>query len=197
MRTTILATTFNGTKITPTIEWFVEKGSNAVLDEDIYKELKAKEFESKKSIQDLKEAQGYSIGKLEFAQNISKTNNSGYVFGMKLASREASFGDLGFSDFLGGVSQVLQNSPDYNTFKAYMTNPTMAQKLLNTAPKDLNYPGSRTNFKTKFVYEVPLFTGYKIKYAKEIAKLQIKAKEFKFNRDKNTLAIEEIGRAHV
>jgi len=129
-------------------------------------ELKAKKLNIDKAEAQLKEAKGYDWGKLIFSEEVSRTNNAMYVFGMKLESREATFRDFGFSDFLGGVSQVLQNSPDYNTFKAYMTNPAMAQKLLNTAPKDLNYPGSRTNFKTKFVYEVPLFTGFKLKYAK-------------------------------
>jgi outer membrane protein len=43
---------------------------------------------------------------------------------------------------------------------------------------------------TRFVYEFPLFTGFKIKYAKKITELQIKAKKFKFQRDKNKLAVE-------
>ena len=71
------------------------------------KELKAKEYESKKSIEDLKEAQGYKKGKLEFSEQISRTNNAGYVFGMKLASREASFADFGFSDFLTPIKSLL------------------------------------------------------------------------------------------
>jgi len=153
-------------------------------------ELKAKKLNIDKAEAQLKEAKGYDWGKLIFSEEVSRTNNAMYVFGMKLESREATFRDFGFSDFLGGVSQVLQNSPDYNTFKAYMTNPAMAQKLLNTAPKDLNYPGSRTNFKTKFVYEVPLFTGFKLKYAKEMAKLQVLANKFKYSQDKNALGIE-------
>ena len=154
------------------------------------KELKAKEFESKKSIQDLKEAQGYSIGKLEFAQNISKTNNSGYVFGMKLASREASFGDLGFSDFLGGVGQALNNSANFDQFKAQMTNPAMADKLLSTQPKDLNFPDDRTNYETKFTYEVPIYVGGKLSSAEAMAKLQIKANQAKFSHDKKQMGIE-------
>jgi outer membrane protein TolC len=43
---------------------------------------------------------------------------------------------------------------------------------------------------TRFVYEFPIFTGFKIKYAKKITELQIKAKKFKFQRDKNKLAVE-------
>ncbi|NPA88182.1 TolC family protein [Caminibacter pacificus] len=153
-------------------------------------ELKAKKLNIDKAKADLKQAKGMDWGKLTFSEEISRTNNAMYVFGMKLESREATFRDFGFADFLGGVAQVLQASPDYDTFKSYMTNPAMAAQLLNTAPKDLNYPGSRTNFKTKFVYEVPLFTGYKLTYAKEMAKLQIKANKYKYAHDKNKLAIE-------
>jgi len=48
----------------------------------------------------------------------------------------------------------------------------------------------RKNYRTRAVYEFPIFTGYKIKYAKEISRLQIKANKFKYGRDKNKLAIE-------
>jgi outer membrane protein TolC len=37
---------------------------------------------------------------------------------------------------------------------------------------------------------VPLFTGFKLKYAKEMAKLQVLANKFKFSQDKNALGIE-------
>jgi len=46
------------------------------------------------------------------------------------------------------------------------------------------------NWNTRFVYEFPVFTGFKIKYAKKITELQIRAKSFKFARDKNKLAVE-------
>ena len=39
-------------------------------------------------------------------------------------------------------------------------------------------------------YQVPIFTGFKLKYAKEMARLQVKAYNFKYKRDKNSLAIE-------
>jgi outer membrane protein len=48
----------------------------------------------------------------------------------------------------------------------------------------------RDTYITRFVYEFPIFTGFKIKYAKKITELQIKAKKFKFQRDKNKLAVE-------
>jgi outer membrane protein TolC len=131
------------------------------------KELKAKKLNIELAKEDLKKAKSYDWGKLFISEDITRTNNPLYVFGNKLESREASMGDFGFTVI-----------------------PPAGTPVGGVIPKALNNPSSRTNFKTKLVYEVPLFTGYKIKYAKEIAKLQIKAKEFKFNRDKKTLAIE-------
>jgi len=130
-------------------------------------ELKAKKLNIELAKQDLAKAKSYDWGNLYISEDISRTNNALYVFGNKLESREATMGDFGFTYM-----------PPAGTYVAPM------------APDALNNPDARTNFKTKLVYEAPLFTGYKIKYAKEIAKLQIKAKEFKYNRDKNSLAIE-------
>ena len=127
------------------------------------KELKAKRLNVEMAKQDFLKAKSYDYGRLFVSEDITNTNNALYVFGNKLESREATFNDFGANEFGKG---------------------------LDVKPKNLNNPDARTNFKTKFVYEAPLFTGYKIKYAKEIAKLQIKAKKFKYNRDKNALAIE-------
>ncbi len=154
-------------------------------------ELKAKKLNIDKAKADLKKAKGYDWGTLTLGEEISRTNNALYVFGMKLESREATFRDFGFADFLGGVSQALQMANgDFGKFSNIMQDPNMQNRLLSTAPHDLNNPGSRTNFKTKLVYEVPLFTGFKLKYAKEMAKLQVKANKYKFSHDKNKLAIE-------
>lgn len=136
-------------------------------------ELKAKKLNIDKAKADLKTAKGYDWGKLVFSEEISRSNNAMYVFGMKLESREATFRDFGFADFLSAWGSGA--TPD---------------QLLAIQPKDLNYPGSRSNFKTKFVYEVPIFTGFKLKYAKEMAKLQVLANKFKYAHDKNKLAIE-------
>ncbi len=166
---------------------------NTVLKEALNNnlELKAKKLNIDKAKADLSKAKGYNFGKLTLSEEISRTNNAMYVFGMKLESREATFRDFGFRDFLGGVSQALQMSGgDFGKFSNIMQNPAMQNSLLDTAPDDLNNPGSRTNFKTKLVYEVPLFTGFKLKYAKEMAALQVKANKYKYAHDKNKLAIE-------
>jgi len=154
-------------------------------------ELKAKKLNIDKAKADLKKAKGYDWGKLTLGEEISRSNDALYVFGMKLESREATFRDFGFSDFLGGVGVALQQANgDFGKFTQIMSNPAMQNALLNKAPDDLNNPGSRTNFKTKLVYEVPLFTGFKLKYAKEMAALQVKANKYKYESDKSKLAIE-------
>jgi len=126
-------------------------------------ELKAKKLNVEMAKQDLAKAKSYDWGRFYISEDVTKTNNALYVFGNKLSSREATFRDFGMVD---------------------------SRKGLDYAPEDLNKPAARVNYNPKIVYELPLFTGFKITYAKEIAKLQIKAKEFKYNRDKNSLAIE-------
>jgi len=128
-------------------------------------ELKAKKLNVEMAKQDLAKAKSYDWGRFFISEDITRTNNALYVFGNKLGTREATFNDFGANEFMGPQS-------------------------LGVEPKNLDYPHIRDNYTTKVVYEMPVFTGYKIKYAKEIAKLQIKAKEFKYNRDKNALAIE-------
>ena len=152
---------------------------NTVLNEALNNnlELKAKKLNIDKAKADYKKANGYNYGKLTLSEEVTKTNDALYVFGMKLESREATFRDFGFSDFLAAMPGLMGGTTSGNT-------------VLADQPKDLDNPGSRTNFKTKLVYEVPLFTGFKLKYAKEMAALQIKANKFKYAHDKNKLAIE-------
>jgi len=140
-------------------------------------ELKAKKLNIDKAKADLKKAKGYDWGKLTLGEEISRSNDALYVFGMKLESREATFRDFGFSDFLANMPGLIRGKVSGN-------------QVLSIEPNDLNNPGSRTNFKTKLVYEVPLFTGFKLKYAKEMAALQVKANKYKYENDKNKLAIE-------
>jgi outer membrane protein len=140
-------------------------------------ELKAKKLNIDKAKADLDKARGIEWGKFIFSEEISRTNNPLYVFGMKLGSREATFADFGFSDFLANMPGLMSGQVSGN-------------QVLSIQPHDLNYPAPRSNFATKFVYEVPIFTGFKLTYAKEMAKLQILANKFKFQRDKTLLALE-------
>jgi len=150
-------------------------------------ELKAKKLNIDKAKADLKKAKAMNYGKLTLGEEISRTNNALYVFGMKLESREATFKDFGFSDFLGPLGSALMKA---NSNSLTPADAAAMQGILNIKPNDLNNPGSRTNFKTKLVYEVPIFTGFKLTYAKKMAELQVKANKFKYSHDKKALAIE-------
>lgn len=147
------------------------------------KELKAKKLDIETSKANLKNAQGYELGAFTFNENIAKTNNALNTFGMKLMSREATFGDFGFSDFLTPLGGAI-------TAAAGGTAPGDMSSLLKTTPNDLNNPEARTNYETKLTYEIPLFTGYKLQNAKEMSALQVKATEAKYNFDEKQLQIE-------
>ncbi len=142
------------------------------------KGLQARKLEVEKAKISIDEASGYNYGNLVFQENISRTNNAGYVFGMKLASREADFGAFGFNEFLAQMGN-LGTSAGQNT-------------LLKTQPNDLNYPGYRTNYETKVVYQAPLFTGFKLDSAKKMAQLQLLAQKAKYMYDEKNLALEVV-----
>lgn len=127
------------------------------------KDLKKQELNTKQTELNIQELDSISYGKLNFEEQISKTNHSGHVFNSILSSREASFNDFGFAQYTGDA---------------------------NVVPNDLNNPDARTNFLTKFSYDVPLFTGFALSKQKEILKLQKKANLIKYNLDKKQLSFE-------
>ncbi|XOB60967.1 TolC family protein [Campylobacterota bacterium DY0563] len=128
-------------------------------------ELKNQELNIKKSNLDIESVKSYSYGKLELKHEMSRTNHSGYVFNNKLSSREATFNDFGASEFTG-VS------------------------ALNVEPKNLNYPEVRNNFNTKVTFELPIFTGFKLKNQEDMMKIAKKAQQLKLNLDKKSLEFE-------
>ncbi len=99
-------------------------------------------------------ASGMNWGKLTFQQDVARSNDALSVFGFKLMSREATFGDFGFSEFS-------------------FTNPN----ILSVQPKDLNYPDDRNLFQSKLKYEVPLFAGFAISSYEDIMKEMSKMKK--------------------
>lgn len=142
------------------------------------KELQAKKLDVETAKQDLIQAKGYDLGKMQIEETISKTNHAGYVFGMKLASREADFSSFGFDQFLSAMPALIGGVPGASA------------QVLATQPDLLNNPEARTNFETKISYEVPIFTGFKIQNAKEMARLQILAQEAKVSHDAKKLELE-------
>jgi len=98
--------------------------------------------------EDEKSVAGTSWGNFDITFNALRSNDAGNVFGFKLQSRLATFGDFGFAD---------TNLPE-DTDPAYLTTP----------PGSLNYPDDRNFFQSKLRYEVPLFTGFALSSYGEI-----------------------------
>lgn len=146
-------------------------------------ELKAKQLEVQSAKKEIDEADSYNYGTLAFGETVSNTNHAGYVFGMKMASREATFGDFGFSEFLTPLGTAIYNA-------SQDVPPSDMSSLLDTEPKDLNNPEARTNFETKFTYDIPLFVGYKLENGKAMATLQGMAKEAKYRYDEKMLGLK-------
>jgi outer membrane protein TolC len=63
-----------------------------------------------------------------------------------LQSREATFNDFGFDEFLAQMGGLPGNAPE----------------LLATEPTNLNYPDARNHYQTKISYMLPLYTGGKL-----------------------------------
>lgn len=103
-------------------------------------ELKISHFNEQMKVYEALAAEGHHYGKLDVAVTGMRSNDAGNVFGFKLQSREATFGDFGFAEFDMSGS----------------TNP------LPVAPLDLNYPEARNHYQTKISYMLPLYTGGKL-----------------------------------
>jgi len=129
-------------------------------------ELKISKFEEQMKAQEIKAAKGNKYGKLDLKVQALRSNDAGNIFGFKLKSREANFGDFGFSDFLtplgGAINGASQGNP-----------PPDMSGLLGVQPDDLNYPDARNHFQTTLTYKVPLYTGGKLdQYGKITSALQ-------------------------
>jgi len=124
-------------------------------------ELKVAHFEAKMKALEAKAVEGMNYGRADLTIMGMRSNDAGNVFGFKLQSREASFRDFGFSEFLGPLGQTLE---------AMNANPgglppgfTQGMgSLLDVQPHDLNYPDARNHFQTKLSYMLPLYTGGKL-----------------------------------
>ena len=114
-------------------------------------EIKAANLEVSSARAEADTVSGMNWGKLDFEQNVARSNDAGNVFGFKLTSREATFRDFGFGDFGG-------------TFP------------MDTPPDSLNYPDDRNFFQSKLKYQIPLFTGFAITSYSEIMDSMTKMK---------------------
>jgi len=119
-------------------------------------ELKISRFNEQMKAYEATVAQGHHYGKLDVALTGMRSNDAGNVFGFKLQSREATFGDFGFAEFdMSG-----------------QTNP------LPVAPEELNYPGARNYYQTKISYMLPLYTGGKLTEYGRITKAMVRMSQY-------------------
>jgi len=113
-------------------------------------EINVAKFDEKIKTFEHEIAVGYNYGKLNLIQSALRSNDAGNVFGFKLQSREANFGDFGAEEFM---NNFMAGNPDYDT-----------------PPHDLNYPDARNHFQTKLQYQVPIYTGGKLEQYGKITK---------------------------
>ena len=132
-------------------------------------ELKISKFNEQMKAYEAKVAKGYQYGKLDVKLQALRSNDPGNIFGFKLKSREATFGDFGFSDFLGAIGQGAQQANgDFGAFSQGLNQ--QGGDILAIQPKDLNFPDARNHFQTTITYQVPLYTGGKLDQYGKITK---------------------------
>ncbi len=126
-------------------------------------EIKISQFEEQMKSFEIQAVEGMHYGKLDLTLNALRSNSALNVFGFKLESREANFGDFGFSDFLGGIGGAMEASGgDFAAFSQMMSNPMAQGQMLSIEPTDLNYPDARNLFQEKITYKIPIYTGGKL-----------------------------------
>lgn len=126
-------------------------------------ELKISKFNEQMKAHEAKMAQGHKYGKLDLKVQALRSNDAGNVFGFKLKSREASFGDFGFSDFLTPLGTAIYGASQGQA-------PSDMSGLLDVKPDDLNYPDARNHYQTTLTYKLPLYTGGKLRQYRKITK---------------------------
>ena len=119
-------------------------------------ELKISRFNEQMKAYEVEVAEGQNYGKLDISLTGMRSNDAGNVFGFKIQSREATFGDFGLAEFdMSG-----------------QTNP------LPVAPQALNYPDARNHYQTKLSYMLPLYTGGKLTEYGRITKAMQRMSQF-------------------
>jgi len=122
-------------------------------------EIKVAKYEETMKRYDELAVKGMNWGSATITLQALRSNDAGNVFGFKLQSREATFGDFGFNQFLPAMGQALMAA------NGGALTPEMLQGMggiLTIEPKDLNYPKPRNHFVTKLTYQVPVYTGRKL-----------------------------------
>lgn len=121
-------------------------------------ELKISKFNEKIKEYEADIARGHSFGKLDITVKDAYSNDAGNVFGFKLKSREATFGDFGAEEFMNNMGAA-QNG-----------DMAAAGRMYTDPPNKLNNPNARNHFQTTINYMIPLYTGGKLGQYRKITK---------------------------
>ncbi len=84
-------------------------------------EIKTASLDVQSAQNDTSIAKGYNFGSLDLTQSAMRSNEAGNVFGFKLSSRQASFGDFGFAEFDDTNPNILKFSQKILTIPATKT----------------------------------------------------------------------------
>ncbi|NPA61769.1 MAG: TolC family protein [Epsilonproteobacteria bacterium] len=119
-------------------------------------ELKISKFNEQIKEYEAEATKGYKLGTADVIVEDAYSNDAGNVFGFKLKSREATFGDFGAKEFMDNMGMAQQGDMD------------AAGRMYSDPPHRLNHPSARNHFQTTFKYMVPLYTGGKLEQYQKI-----------------------------
>ena len=134
-------------------------------------EIKAAKLELQSTQAKTNQVNGMHWGSLDLILNAANSDDAGNVFGFKLTSRQATFGDFGFGDLFDGSVPF-------------------GPEALDHAPDDLNNPGSTNYFQTKLEYTLPIYTGGKISGYTEVSRSMEKMQELETDKTVNAKIYE-------
>ena len=121
-------------------------------------EIKISKFNEQMKAFENKIANGHRYGKADITFQAARSNDPGNIFGFKLKSREATFGDFGAEEFMNNMGAAQQGDT------------AAAGRMYTNPPDRLNNPGTRNHFQTTLNYLVPIYTGGKLDQYDKITK---------------------------
>ncbi len=139
-------------------------------------EIKAAQLEYQSTQAKTNQVSAMNWGTLDLELNAANSDDAGNVFGFKLTSRKASYGDLGMADMFNGTSPA-PNPLDLDPFLAHQ-------------PDDLNNPDSTNFFQTKLEYTLPIYVGGKISGYTDISRSMEKMQQLETDKTVNTKIYE-------
>ncbi len=119
-------------------------------------EVKVSRYEETMKFYDIAAVKAKNYGTLDFSFTALRSNEAGNVFGFKMQSRDASFADFGFNQFLAPLGGAMMSANNQALTPQQLQG---MNSILGIKPKDLNYPKARNHFVYKLRYKLPLYTG--------------------------------------